>query len=105
MKGRRERRGVGTGVCVKYKVQLETRKEKGERKEREREKRRRGEKTRMGCMQSFNVDGEDDGRKKSKKGGSEPAADGGALGEDVVFGYQTDIKSKYKVCRGEEDKK
>ena len=65
----------------------------GER-EREREK---GEERWMGCMQSFNVDGEGDGRKKSKKGGSEPAANGGALGEDVVFGYQTDIKSKYKV--------
>ena len=56
----------------------------------------------MGCMQSFNVDGEDDGKKSGKKGGgSEPAEGGGALGEDVVFGYQTEIKSKYKVRGGD----
>lgn len=51
----------------------------------------------MGCMQSFNLKGEDDG--KDDGTGKSPGADKGnaKLGEDVVFGYQTDIKSKYKV--------
>lgn len=51
----------------------------------------------MGCMQSFNLKGEDDG--KDDGTGKSPGADKGnaKLGEDVVFGYQTDIKSKYKL--------
>ena len=47
-------------------------------------------------MQSFGVTNGVDDEKATGKGGSAPAS-GGALGEDVVFGYQTDVKSKYKV--------